>query len=177
MEKKILLSKLLDAKKTKKSELIFLIILFVFMFTNIFILMWLTGMRDMSDFSNRDWIFASIMGAFELLTVVLLFITADSFGKNNVLIASLSNELRQITIEQSPLLSGNPIRVYTDDNYTARMTIFFIPSTLDFYYCVESFDTQTFELHKTYTSEFFQDIDELSGGLDALENISDLFNL
>lgn len=65
----------------KKKKMILLIVCLVLMFGWIFLAVALTGGREPADFTRRDWQVMIGFGLAELLTLIVLFVTADKLGK------------------------------------------------------------------------------------------------
>ena len=130
------------------------------MFINVFIAMWLTGGRDLQEFSQLDWILFSVMGAVELITVIGLFYVANRCGKRLLPIEQLKHRLRGAIVSTHPLPTNNVTAVYTDENNTGRVVICGFPKDDSVYYCVEEIDGN-FELEKVHTSKIYESAEEL----------------
>lgn len=167
-----LIEELNNFKSHKKKGLIFVCSGLVLMFIIIFITVLLTGEKEMYEFSNTDWTIFAIMVAAEIATTVATFYFASKTGKNNLPIEKQKYCIRRTIIETQPLLPGFVIAVYTDDNYTARLTFFGYPNEDLVYYAVQEFASE-YTLFKSYESEIFENIEQFQGGLEALINITD----
>ena len=167
-----LIEELNNFKSDKKKGLIYVCSGLVLMFVIIFITVFLTGEREMHEFSNIDWTVFAIMCAIEIVTVIATFYFASKTGKNNVPIEKLKYCIRRTIIETQPLLPGNVIKVFTDENYTVRLTFFGYPNEDSVYYAVQEFASD-YTFFKSYESEIFENIEQLQGGFEALIDITD----
>ena len=125
----------------------------------------------MHKFSKTDWIVFAIMGAIEIAVIIAIFCLAQKTGKNNIQIEKLHYEIQRKIIEMQPLLPGFLIAVYTDDNYTCRITLFGYPHDSAVYYSLQKFDSE-YNLVHCYTSEIFENQEALSEGLLSLIDIT-----
>lgn len=168
----ILMEKLNNLKATKKNGLIYVCSGVALMFIIIFITVFLTGEREMHEFSNIDWTIFAIMCAIEIATGIATFYFAGKTGKNNIPIEKLQYEIQRRIIETQPLLPGFVIAVYTDDNYTGRITLFGYPHDSAVYYTVQELDSGYNLVHE-YTSEIFDNQEGLTEGFRSLIDITD----
>lgn len=164
--------KLNNLKSVKKKGLIYVCSGLVLMFVNIFITVFLTGERDLHEFSKTDWTIFAIMGVIEIVTVITTFYFASKTGKNNIPIEKLRYEIQRRIIETQPLLPGFVIAVYTDENYSGRITLFGYPHDSAVYYTVQKLDSG-YNLVQEYTSEIFEDQEGLTEGFRSLIDITD----
>ena len=168
----ILMEKLNNLKATKKNGLIYVCSGVALMFVIIFVTVFLTGEREMHEFSNIDWTIFAIMCAIEIVTVIAIFYFAQKTGKNNIPIEKLHYEIQRRIIETQPLLPGNVIKVFADENYTVRLTFFGYPNQTSVYYAVQEFASDD-TFFKSYESEIFENIEQLQGGFEALIDITE----
>ena len=168
----ILMEKLNNLKATKKNGLIYVCSGVALMFAIIFITVFLTGEREMHEFSNIDWTIFAIMSVIELATVIATFYFARKTGKNNIPIEKLQYEIQRRIIETQPLLPGFVIAVYTDENYTGRITLFGYPNDSAVYYSVQEFASD-YTLFRAYTSDVYDSQDELPADFETLIDITD----
>ena len=168
----ILMEKLNNLKATKKNGLIYVCSGVALMFVIIFVTVFLTGEREMHEFSNIDWTIFAIMCAIEIVTVIAIFYFAQKTGKNNIPIEKLHYEIQRRIIETQPLLPGNVIKVFADENYTVRLTFFGYPNQTSVYYAVQEFASD-YTFFKSYESEIFENIEQLQGGFEALIDITE----
>ena len=167
----ILMEKLNNLKATKKNGLIYVCSGVALMFVIIFVTVFLIGEREMYEFSNIDWTIFAIMCAIEIVTGIATFYFAGKTGKNNIPIEKLQYTIQRRIIETQPLLPGFLIAVYTDDNYTCRITLFGYPHDSAVYYSLQKFDSE-YNLVHCYTSEIFENQEALSEGLLSLIDIT-----
>lgn len=168
----ILMEKLNNLKATKKNGLIYVCSGVALMFIIIFITVFLTGEREMHEFSNIDWTIFAIMSVIELATVITTFYFARKTGKNNIHIEKLQYEIQRRIIETQPMLPGFVIAVYTDENYTGRITLFGYPHDSAVYYSVQEFASD-YTLFRAYTSDVYDSQEELPADFETLIDITD----
>jgi len=167
-----LTEKLNSLKATKKKGLIYVCSGVALMFIIIFITVFLTGEREMHEFSNIDWTIFAIMGVIEIATVIATFYFAGKTGKNNVPIEKLQYTIQRRIVETQPLLPGFVIAVFADENYTVRITLFGYPNQTSVYYTVQEIASD-YTFFKSYESEMFENIEQLQGGFEALIDITE----
>ena len=168
----ILMEKLNNLKATKKNGLIYVCSGVALMFVIIFVTVFLTGEREMHEFSNIDWTLFAIMCAIEIVTGIATFYFAGETGKNNIPIEKLQYEIQRRIIETQPLLPGFVIAVYTDENYTGRITLFGYPHDSAVYYSVQEFASD-YTLFRAYTSDVYDSQEELPADFETLIDITD----
>ena len=168
----ILMEKLNNLKATKKNGLIYVCSGVALMFIIIFITVFLTGEREMHEFSNIDWTIFAIISVIELATVITTFYFARKTGKNNIHIEKLQYEIQRRIIETQPMLPGFVIAVYTDENYTGRITLFGYPHDSAVYYSVQEFASD-YTLFRAYTSDVYDSQEELPADFETLIDITD----
>ena len=164
--------KLNNLKANKKNGLIYVCSGVALMFVIIFITVFLTGEREIHEFSNIDWTIFAIMLATEIATAVATFYFAEKTGKNNIPIEKLQYEIQRRIIETQPLLPGFVIAVYTDENYTGRITLFGYPSVSAVYYSVQAFASD-YTLFRAYTSDVYDSQEELPANFETLIDITE----
>ena len=168
----VLMGKLNDLKSSKKKGLIYVCSGWALMFINIFITVFLTGERELHEFSKIDWIVFTIMGVIEIATVIATVYLAIKTGKNNIPIKKLRYEIQRRIIETQPLLPGFVIAVYADDNYTGRITLFGYPHDSAVYYSVQEFASD-YTLFRAYTSDVYGSQEELPANFEVLIDITE----
>ncbi|MDD6915696.1 MAG: hypothetical protein PUJ07_05435 [Eubacteriales bacterium] len=172
----VLMEKLNTLKSAKKKGLIYVCCGLVLMFINIFITVFLTGEREMHEFSKIDWIIFAVMCVVEFATVVITFYFANKTGKKNVPIEKLKYDIRRSIIETKPLVFGCILKVYTDYDCTGRIVVFGYPNDETVYYIMQEFASD-YSLFKSYESEIYENMDELLVDIGELIDITDKFNL
>ena len=168
----ILMEKLNNLKAAKKKGLIYVCSGVALMFVIIFVTAFLTGEREMQEFSNIDWTIFAIMVAAEIATAVATFYFAGKTGKNNIPIEKMQYEIQRRIIETQPLLPGFVIAVYTDENYMGRITLFGYPNDSAVYYSVQEFASD-YTLFRAYTSDVYGSQEELPADFETLIDITD----
>ena len=158
----------------KKKGLVYVCFGVALMFINIFVAVFLTGEREMYQFSNGDWTIFIVMCAIEIVTVIATFYFAQKTGKNNVPIEKLQYAIKRKIIETKPLSPGYIIAVYTDDDYTVRVTIYGYPHQSAVYYLVQELDSE-YNLVRAYLSDTYESQEELPEGFEALIDITNKF--
>ena len=164
--------KLNNLKATKKNGFIYVCSGVALMFIIFFITVFLTGEREMYEFSNIDWTIFAIMCAIEIVTGIATFYFAGKTGKNNIPIEKLRYTIQRRIIETQPLLPGFVIAVYTDENYAGRITLFGYPNDSAVYYSVQEF-APDYTLFRTYTSEVCANQKELPADFETLIDITE----
>ena len=164
--------KLDEMKSEKKKGLLYVCIGIALMFANIFATVFLTGEREMQDFSKTDWIIFSIMCAVELATVIYLFYFARLTGKYNIPIEKLKYAIRRTVIETEPLYYDYVIQVLTDTDCSYRVIIEKNTTANTFSYTLQEIN-EDYILIKTYSSDSFDSIDELPEEFEFLTDITD----
>ena len=167
-----LIGKLNDLKSAKKKGLIYVCSGLALMFINIFVTVFLTGEREMHEFSKIDWTIFAIMGVVEIATIIATFYFAQKTGGNNIPIEKLRYEIQRRIIETQPLLPGFVIAVYTDENYTGRITLFGYPHDSAVYYSVQEFASD-YTLFRAYTSDIYGSQEELPADFETLIDITE----
>lgn len=167
-----LIEELNKLKSSKKKGLVYVCFGLALMFINIFITVFLTNDREMHEFNITDWTVFAIMCVIEIVTVIVTFFFASKTGKNNVTIEKLKYSIQRTIIESYPLLPGNVIKVFSDENYTGRITLFGYPNNDSVYYTVQEFASD-YTFFKTYESEIFENAEQLQDGFEALIDITD----
>lgn len=165
-----LIQKLKKLRSAKRKNFIFVFVGIALMFINIFVAVFLTGGRDMHEFSKNDWIIFSIMVVVEITTVIATFYFANKAGKKDFLLAKLKYTVRRKIIETKPLLSGNAVKVFADEDYNRRITLFGFPNDASGYYTIQAF-TDNYIFVKIFESEVFENMEQLS---EVLEEFVDL---
>ena len=167
-----LIGKLNDLKSAKKKGLIYVCSGLALMFINIFVTVFLTGEREMHEFSKIDWTTFAIMGVVEIATIIATFYFAQKTGGNNIPIEKLRYEIQRRIIETQPLLPGFVIAVYTDENYMRRITLFGYPNDNAVYYSVQEFASD-YTLFRAYTSDVYDSQEELPADFETLIDITE----
>ncbi len=168
----VLIQKLNDLKQAKKQGVINVCLCLALMFINIFVTVFLTGERDLHEFSKTDWIIFIIMGVLELIIVIGAFYLAQKTGKNNLPIEKLQFLICKSIIETKPPLPNYLIQVLTDDNYRERISIFGYPHRNTVYFIVEAFDAD-YNLIQVFTSETYENHSDLPADFETLIDITD----
>lgn len=167
-----LIANLKNLKSAKRKGLIYVCSGIVLMFVIIFLAVFLTGGRELHEFDKTDWMILAIMGVLEIVTYIYTFYFAKKTGKHNIPIEKLQYEIQRRIIETQPLLPGNIIKVFADENYTGRITLFKTPNEDTVYYSVQEF-VANYDFIKVYDSEIFENIGHLPGGFHTLIDITD----
>jgi hypothetical protein len=167
-----LIEKLNDLKSAKKKGLIYVCSGLALMFINVFVTVFLTGEREMHEFSKIDWTIFTVMGVIEIATIITTFYFAGKTGKHNISIEKLRYEIQRRIIETYPLLPGNIIKVFSDENYTGRITVLGYPNDDSVYYTVQKFASD-YTFIKVYESKIFENIEQLSAGFEPLIDITE----
>ena len=168
-----LMEELDKLKATKKKGLIRVCSGIAFMFIIIFITVFLTGEKEIHEFSSMDWTIFAIMGAAEIATVIATFYFAQKTGKSNIPIEKLQYTIKRKIMETQPLLPGFVLAVYTDDD-TVRITIYGYPHQSDVYFLVQELDSE-YNLVRVYLSDTYESQEELPEDFASLIDITNKF--
>lgn len=171
-EPEILIERLKALKKSKKRHLVLVFVGSALMFINIFVTVFLTGERDLHQFSQKDWIVFTVMGVIEMVIVVATFIFAAKSGKNNITMEKLHYQIRRKMIETAPLPSGNVVKVLTDEVYSLRVAVFGFPNDTSVYYVVQGFSSN-FTFLTSDKSNIFESIEILVDSFEELVDITE----
>ena len=132
----------------------------------IFLAVWMTGGREMFEFSRRDWILFSIVAVIEAATLVGIFALGCRGGRRMLDLAYLRHRLQGAAIVTQVLPSACMKAVYTDLEFNGRLVVCGLPNDGSLYYIVQEFDDD-FHLTTTETSRFFDNDSDLMEDLSA----------
>lgn len=167
-------AKLEQLKAALRKNIIFVCAGGGLMFLNIFVLVFLTGARDIPDFTQTDWIMMAIMGAVELATVVILLFFAGRCGKTGIPIEYTKFRLQQSRILTKPLPSDSVLQVLTDPDYARRLTVCNFPNDTGIYYFTETIQSDL-TLKRHQTSQIYEDELDLPLNEEEWVDITDYF--
>lgn len=167
-----LIKKLTSLRSKKEKNLIYTCLGVALMFINIFATVFLTGARETNEFNNVDWTIFVIFGIIEIAIVIFTFYFAHKTGKANVPIKKLQYTIQRGVVETKPILPGNVIKVFTDENYSGRITLFGYPNQDSVYYVVQRFASD-FTLFKSFESEIFKNAAQLQDDFEELIDITE----
>ena len=168
----VLIERLNSLKLATKKAVIYVYSGLALMFINIFVTVFLTGGREMYEFSKTDWTIFAVMSVIEIVTIIMTFYYVTKTGKNNVPIEKLQYAIRRKIIEANPLSQGYIIAVYADYNYTVRVTVYGYPHQNAVYYLVQELDSE-YNLVRAYLSDTYESQEEL---LEVFEKLIDITN-
>ncbi len=140
----------------RKKGLIALAACAALLFAYIFLAMRLTGDRELSEFTQSDWVVFWAMICLELVTVGVLFFLAQRSGGHLLPTEQLKYRLRGALILSEPLPGGNVRSVWTDGDNSERIVLCGFPGSEELYYTVQEFSGQ-YELQTVFTSDIFSD--------------------
>ena len=172
-----LIKKLDQSKRSKMQYLIRCSIATAFMLITPFITLFLTEEKSMHEFTRADWIVTAVMGVILIFSTVDAFRFANQAGKMNIPLEKLHYEIRRTVMETSPLLYGNAIKVFINENANVRLTVFRYPDSNSVYYTTEQIFSDNFLLCETYESEIHKNIAELSESFDEWIEITNKITL
>ena len=161
-------------KAARKKDLIYVITGVALMFINIFVTVLLTGARELYEFDTTDWTIFTMFGVLEAIIVFIVFFMAFKAGKKNSAVEKIEYDVRRRTIETAPLLPGNAIKVFSDERYTTRITLFGFPNADSVYYTVERIDID-YSLSKVGESEIYEGAEPLPFHSQSLIDVSEKF--
>lgn len=170
----ILIEKLPGLASSYKRSIAYFIIGVAMMFINIFITAFLTGMREMYEFSAIDWVVMAVMGVVEIGTIVFAFYFGLRMGKYKIPSEKLDYDIKRTVILSKPLPPGNVISVFVDVNYLCRIVILGFPNENSVYYMVQKLDLN-YDLIDTYTSGVYDGADCFSEEFNTFIDITKKF--
>jgi len=146
-------------------------------FVWVFITIFLTGARDLPDFSNTDWVIFSIMWVLEVPTVIATFVFAIRSGKGSLQLEKRIYETRRSLVERTPLLTGPGTvkAVLTDSDCSQRITLYcdcIEGEACSACYSIESFD-ENYVLTFRFQSNFYTP-EEMTALFEDLQNMVDI---
>ena len=145
-------------------------------FVILFITVFLTGGREMHDFSKIDWVLFSVMMVLEIATLVSNFYFAVRSGRTSLPILKINYLIQKGIVEGQPLLPGNPVKVFSDENFIGRITVFGFPNSESCYFTVEQSSPQDeLLLIKTYESEIYESIEQIEENFEPFIDITNRF--
>jgi hypothetical protein len=147
-----LIKKLDQSKRSKTQYLIRCSIATAFMLITPFITLFLTEEKSMHEFTRADWIITAVMGIILIFSTVDAFRFANKTGKMNIPLEKLHDEIRRTVIETEPLIYGNAIKVFINEDANMRLTVFGYPNSDSVYYTIEQLFPDNFSLCKTHES-------------------------
>lgn len=165
-----LFEELKAVKTAEKNALVKICIGFSLMVINIFVTVFLTSGKELSEFTEKDWTIYVIFAIVELIATFITFYYVYKVIKNDYMFNKAAYSLRRRTMETSRLILGNVIKVLTDTDYRIRITLFRHPNTTEIYYTLEKFDPN-YSLIQVDESETFQSIEHIPKEIKALNEI------
>jgi len=112
--------------KKRNKNIILVFCAMVLSFAWIFITIFLTDARDLSEFNRMDWIIFGGMWVLEIPTVVTMFVLAIKSGKGNIQFEKQIYDVKRSVLETTPLLwgPGDLRAVLTDCICSKRITVY-----------------------------------------------------
>lgn len=166
-----LIEKLSNLKSAKQKSILNVCSCFLLMVINIFVTVFLTDGRELSEFHKIDWIIMAIMGVIECSTIIITFHFTQIADANNISIEKMLYAIRRRVIETKPLLPVYVIAVYTDANYSGRITVCGYPHQSGIYYSVQKLDAE-YNLVNEYTSDTYENQEALPDSFKDLIDIT-----
>lgn len=165
-------AELTELKAQRKKYLLFIFLGLTLLVLNIFLAVLLTGSRKFNDFTQKDWTIMYLFFALESILFILLLILGNRSGKLLLPIEYASFLLRSAVITTHKLPPGNAKGVYTNLNFTGRITLMGFPDNDQVYYTTEYFSSP-FDLEVVDSSAILNGLD--AEALDELTDISHYF--
>ena len=159
-----------------KWQTIFACIGIALMFVYIFATAILTEWKDLSEFNKNERLGFYIFCIAEAITFFVTMLIANKTGKKILSIEKTQYDVRKRIIETSALLLGNVIKIYSDEEYRIRVTLFGYPNSDSVYYTVESIGYD-YLLNKVNESQILEDTKHLPEEFESLIDISEKFGL
>ena len=171
-----LIKKLNICKSDRKKDIIYVCIGIVLMFVYIFATAILTEWKDLSEFNKNEWLVFYIFCIAEAITFFVTMLIANKAGKKILSVEKTEYDVRKRMIETSALLLGNVIKIYSDEEYRIRVTLFGYPNSDSVYYTVESIGYD-YLLNKVNESQILEDTKHLPEEFESLIDISEKFGI
>ena len=165
-----LIEKLNGLQSSKKKYALYLLCGIALTFIWIIVTLFLIGEKELNEFNRTDRTVLAVMGATEIATLAADFIFARK-AANNIPIERLRYEIRRKIIETEPLLPGNIIKVFADEYYTGRITLFGFPNNCSVYFKLQEF-APDHTLSIEYESEIYENAEQLPGGFERFIDIT-----
>lgn len=134
----VLREELLKDIKQRKQRIIKVLVCMAMMILWIVLVVVFTDAKELSAFSRNDWLIFAVGGLLETATFIAELVLAIMAGREQNNIFEKRTELRKAEVFTTPLPSGNPIAVYTDELYTLRVTVMRFPHSNEVYFVEES---------------------------------------
>ena len=157
-----------EPKKKQKNNIILVFCMLILSFAWLFITVFLTEEKELSEFTRTDWIYFCIMLILEIPTVISMYVFAIKSGKGNLQFQKHVYKIKRSIVESTPLLSGPGClkSVFTDSECSQRITLYcncVENDPLSVCYNVEIID-ESFNLIFQYQSEIV-----------TIENVNEMF--
>ena len=171
-----LIKKLNICKSDRKKDIVYVCIGIALMFVYIFATAILTEWKDLSEFNKNERLGFYIFCIAEAITFFVTMLIANKAGKKILSIEKTQYDVRKRIIETSALLLGNVIKIYSDEEYRIRVTLFGYPNSDSVYYTVESIGYD-YLLNKVNESQILEDTKHLPEEFESLIDISEKFGI
>lgn len=154
-----ILNDVVDIKKSQKMEIVFVVTSCVLLFAFIFLTVFLTGDRRMSEFSNIDWLIFAAFSACEIATVIFLFKIANVYGKKKLNMDERLFALRHFLMESTPVPTFT-VSMFADAYFCNRVYVAKCDDSEQYYAVTEELG-EKLKLREIYRSKPFDDPDEV----------------
>lgn len=132
----------------------------VLWFADILVCVMLTGKKDFSEYTGREWIIFGVFMGLLLAMVVATFVMANRVGKRLRKLPEKRRYLRKILLESEPLGKGKCRRILADDTAQIRVIFYGYPNAQDAYLTVEAIDREL-RLCCVYESPIYSSTEEM----------------
>ena len=162
----------LDAGARRRKCALGLVGCFLMIFAGIFTTAWLTGSREMRDFTTVDWQIFGVMIAWILLLTVVIVILVRRFLEHCEVCQRNLEELHLLILRTAPLPAGNVRHVYIslDDYPPVRVSVCGLPNSPEVYYILEGMENDD-TLEKFHESKLYPNLEALEPELEGLTEI------
>lgn len=151
------LRELTEKRKMLIGSTCFLIMLW---FADILLCVMLTGKKDFTAFTGREWIIFGVMMCQLLGMVVLTFVLASRAGGYLHGIQNRRHRLRKLLLDSDPLGMGKCRKIYADNTALIRVVIYGYPNAEDVYLAIEAIDRHL-RLCQVYESPVYPGEEEM----------------
>lgn len=154
-----ILNDVVEIKKSQKMEIVFIVTSCVILFVFIFLTVFLTGDRKMSEFSSRDWLIFVAFSACEIATVIFLFMIANVYGKKKLNLEERMFAFRHYLMENSPVPAFT-VSIYAEEHFYYRVYVAKCDDSEQYYAVTEELG-EKLKLREIFVSKPFDDPDEI----------------
>ena len=171
-----LFHKLNELKRKRKKDIIITCFVGALMFINIFLTVFLTGGRELYQFTKTDWSIMAVMGIVELFTLIGTFYYGYLSGRLIFSIEEMKYALRRAIVLTQPLPSGNMKKVYASNDYSVRLILYDRFDGINDFYLLQRLNSYNLETVSKTNGDQIDDKDNFQNILESFIDITDQFS-